>query len=260
MLILSRREGEKIVFPALGIVLELQKIKGSTARLGIKAPAEIKILRDELAPDAVGAPHAPPQQRKLSHAARNHLHTALLALQLSRRQLERGMTLEAEASFARGLAALEQLEAEAEAARPASPKPAAVSPRCRALLVEDDPNQSELLAGFLRMNGFDVATSDDGARALDYLASHAQPDMVLLDMFMPRCDGPTTVSAIRSNPAFAGIKVFAISGTSPSELGVSTGPSGVNRWFAKPVNPEKLVQELVREVELPPHVGVAAGR
>jgi len=99
------------------------------------------------------------------------------------------------------------------------------------------------------MNGFEVATSGDGARALDYLASHDQPDMVLLDMFMPRCDGPTTVNAIRSNPAFSGIKVFAISGTSPSQLGVSTGPRGIDRWFAKPVNPERLVRELVREVE-----------
>lgn len=258
MLILSRREGEKIVFPALGIVLELQRIKGSTARLGIKAPAEIKILRDELAADEAGVAKALPQQGGLSHSARNHLHAALLALQLSRRQIKRGMVNDAQISFDRGLAALEQLEA--EVARPVEPKPLAVPPRCRALVVEDDPNQCELLAGFLRMNGFEVATSGDGARALDYLASHDQPDMVLLDMFMPRCDGPTTVSAIRSNPAFSGIKVFAISGTSPSQLGVSTGPRGIDRWFAKPVNPERLVRELVREVEQTQQSGVGSDR
>lgn len=258
MLILSRREGEKIVFPALGIVLELQRIKGNTARLGIKAPAEIKILRDELAADEAGAGRALPQQSRLSHSARNHLHAALLALQLSRRQMERGMVNDAQISFDRGLAALEQLEA--EAARPVEPKPPANSPRCRALVVEDDPNQCELLAGFLRLSGFEVATSGDGARALDYLASHDQPDMVLLDMFMPRCDGPTTVNAIRSNPAFSGIKVFAISGTSPSQLGVSTGPRGIDRWFAKPVDPERLVRELVREVGQTQQSAAGSGR
>ena len=118
----------------------------------------------------------------------------------------------------------------------------------RALLVEDDANESELLAGFLRLSGFSVDTAADGCDALDYLAQHDQPDVVLLDMQMPRCDGRSTISAIRDNPQFQGLRVFAVSGKVPAELGVTVGPQGVDRWFRKPLNPQSLVRELKRDL------------
>lgn len=48
MLVLSRRKNEEIIFPDLGITVEVVHVKGSTVRLGIKAPKEIRILRGEL--------------------------------------------------------------------------------------------------------------------------------------------------------------------------------------------------------------------
>ncbi len=48
MLVLSRRESEKIVVPELGIILEVLSIKGNVVRLGIEAPPEIRILRSEV--------------------------------------------------------------------------------------------------------------------------------------------------------------------------------------------------------------------
>jgi CheY-like chemotaxis protein len=113
-------------------------------------------------------------------------------------------------------------------------------PPIRALLVEDDPNERELLAGLLGMNGCECATAADGVEALDYLASHERPDVVLLDMMMPRCDGPSTLRAIRSQPQLADLKVFCVSGTPPQDLGVSTGPGGVDGWYPKPLNPRTL--------------------
>jgi carbon storage regulator CsrA len=49
MLVLSRKETEVVVFPTLGITIELLKISGGKARLGIQAPAEIPIHRLEVA-------------------------------------------------------------------------------------------------------------------------------------------------------------------------------------------------------------------
>src|SRR5262249_53908914 len=118
----------------------------------------------------------------------------------------------------------------------------------KALLVEDDANQRELLAGFLRMSGIDVATAGDGCAALDYLHSHPCPDLVLLDMGLPRCDGPTAVRLIRSEAAYRDLKIFAVTGASPDELGVETGPAGINRWFRKPLDPTALLQELRQEM------------
>lgn len=48
MLVLSRRESEKIFFPDLGISLEIVRVKGNTVRVGINAPQEVRVLRGEL--------------------------------------------------------------------------------------------------------------------------------------------------------------------------------------------------------------------
>jgi CheY-like chemotaxis protein len=80
--------------------------------------------------------------------------------------------------------------------------------------------------------------------ALDYLRTSARPDVLLLDMIMPRCDGPTTLRAIRRDPAYAGLKVFGMSGHSPERFGLDKGPVGVDRWFRKPVDPEAILHDL----------------
>jgi DNA-binding response OmpR family regulator len=62
----------------------------------------------------------------------------------------------------------------------------------------------------------------------------------LLDMALPRIDGPSMVCAIRRDPAEAGLKIFASSGFGPSRFAVDTGPGGSDRWFHQPLNPEVL--------------------
>jgi CheY-like chemotaxis protein len=67
-------------------------------------------------------------------------------------------------------------------------------------------------------------------------------------MFMPRCDGPTTIRAIRSNPSYETLKIFAVSGYPPDQFGLSPTSGGFNRWFQKPLDPEILLKELNREL------------
>ncbi len=258
MLVLSRREGERIVFPTIGVTLEVLRLKGNTARLGIDAPRSIAVLRDELSSHApaVAEAAAPPREAappRLSHRVRNQLHAATLALHLFKRQLEKGMVDDAEASFRKVLEQFEAIEQQAaqkaEAQKPAGPR--------TTLVVDDDANESELLAGYLRMSGFEVATAGDGADALDYLARNDCPDLMLLDMIMPRFDGPATIRAVRENPDFRAMKVFAISGSTAASAGVPEGPRGVDRWFRKPLNPEYLVREIAREFD-PAECGTAS--
>jgi len=119
----------------------------------------------------------------------------------------------------------------------------------RALLVEDNSNESELLAGYLRLTGYEVDTAADGLQALIYLSRHLPPDVVLIDMHMPEMDGPETVRSIRGNPDLSSVKVFAVTGKTPAEAGLEIGAAGVDRWFQKPVNPERLVHELNGELK-----------
>jgi len=108
------------------------------------------------------------------------------------------------------------------------------------------------MAGFLRLSGLEVDTAGDGCDALDYLKTRGRPDVVLLDMGLPRCDGATAVREIRRNPALAGLKIFAISGSLPEDYNVAQGPGGVDRWFQKPINPEEFLQQLNRELAATP--------
>lgn len=248
MLVLSRREDDKIVFPNLGITVEVLRIAGRSVRLGITAPSHVRVLRHELAGDeaegldSVVAAVTP--GRISDHQLRNRLNRATLGLSLVQQYLEKGRAAAADVELEKVLAVFQSLE---EDLSPIA-REAAESGH-RALLVEDDANESELLAGFLRLSGFAVDRAFDGSDALEYLAEKGQPDVVLLDMQMPRCDGPMTIQAIRTNPSYAGLRVYAVSGQVADEAGVTIGPSGVNRWFRKPLNPQSLVTELRRELQ-----------
>ncbi len=251
MLVLSRRENDKIVFPNLGITVEVLRIAGRSVRLGVEAPPQVRVLRHELADRMAGDVESASQladsraEPQISnHDLRNRLNTASLGLSLVQRYLELGRTAAADQALEKVLAEFQLLE-NALTARSSN------APRVlKALLVEDDANESQLLAGYLRLSGFRVDSAADGQDALEYLAENAQPDVVLLDMQMPRCDGPTTIQAIRGNPAYAGLRVFGVSGNVPTDVGVTIGPDGVDRWFRKPLNPQSLVQELHRDLQL----------
>ena len=117
----------------------------------------------------------------------------------------------------------------------------------RILLVDDQPANLRVVTTLLKRQGYEVATATDGKSALEE-CHRFRPDLILLDMIMPRFDGRATISAIRRNPHLADLKVFAISGTAPSAFGIPTGPQGIDRWFPKPVNPEELVREITREL------------
>jgi CheY-like chemotaxis protein len=206
----------------------------------------VRVLRHELAQEADLELLAMPEAPQMSHhRLRNRLNKATIGLALVQKQLELGRSSDADATLERVLAEFQSLEDDLSAVSSAGERG-----ERRALLVEDDANERELLAGFLQLSGFQVHRVADGCDALDYLAEHEQPDVVLLDMQMPRCDGPTTIHRIRQNPAYAGLRVFAVSGKIPADMGVSVGPAGVDRWFRKPLNPQALVQEIQRDLQL----------
>jgi CheY-like chemotaxis protein len=75
------------------------------------------------------------------------------------------------------------------------------------------------------------------------------PDVVLLDMTLPHAEGPTTVRAIRRDPAWARTKIFAVTGQAPECIDLGNGRDGIDRWFRKPINPELLLRDLQDALE-----------
>jgi len=245
MLVLTRRPHQSVVFPTLGISVRIVRVAGQTVRLGVEAPRAIPVLRDEL-----GCPAAPETvetavgvlDRKSRHHLLGRLNTASIALYLAQQQLGRGLTEAAEGTLDKSLAELAGIESELAPIR--QPTPPRLPRRIQALLVEDNPNESTLLGSYLRLGGVDVAQAGDGQEALDYLATHDRPDAVLLDMALPRRNGPSVVAALRSDPNYTGLKVYAVTGSRPEDVGLAVGPSGVDGWFTKPLNPARLVEAL----------------
>jgi carbon storage regulator CsrA len=253
MLVLSRGRNDKVVFPTLGISVEILRVAGNKVRLGIEAPHEVPVHRHEVneriesggESETIKFPMpAMSAQRRLNHAMRNRLNTAALGLHLLHKNIETGDLTDAEATIFKIFNELKALENEIEA--PSQPKPKVTAlgdAHRRALVVDDDDTVRELLAGYLQASGFDVDTAADGLQAMVRLTEHHH-DVVLLDMLMPRFDGKKTIAAIRNNPDYRDLKLFAVSGTKPEDMNVAVGPKGVDRWFTKPLNPKVLVEAM----------------
>jgi carbon storage regulator CsrA len=248
MLVLSRRLSQKIVFPAIRTTIQVVAVKPGVVRLGIDAPEDIGVFREELlkrndfqVEGHVNQTLSDSMAKELMHLLNNRLNASTVGLALLRRQLERGRIGEMVDTLDKIEGNLKTVQQRVE--RLGEQRPPHF-PRRRALLVEDDRNECELLAGFLRLAGLEVHTAGDGAAALDYLNHQGKPDVVLLDMILPRCDGPTTVRAIRRNPNYAGLRIFGVTGAPVEQFGLDRGPNGIDVWMRKPLNPELLLREL----------------
>ncbi len=245
MLVLSRGQQEKIVFPRLAVSIEVLQIARNRVRLGVKAPKDISVLREELIPegmsedgDGLAAPRA-----KLSHDLRNRLHTAHLALRLAQRLLSLDQQEEAESTLERALQEFSAVEQRLNEEFPRG------NPQRRALVVDDNANEGQLLAAYLRACGYQVETAADGCDAMRKLEASAGLDVLLLDMAMPRCDGPSMLRNMRGDARFDGLTIFAVTGSAPERFTSQRSCSRVNRWFQKPVDAETLVREMNRVLQ-----------
>lgn len=109
----------------------------------------------------------------------------------------------------------------------------------RILIVEDEEGIRESLEEFFQDEGFDVTTASDGAQALDTLASAPLPDVMLLDLRMPKLDGSDVYEQMQHNPRLARVPVI-VSTSDPS-----SAPSGV-LIMKKPINLERLLSAVMQ--------------
>ncbi len=122
MLVLTRRENEKILLPDVGVTVELMAVTGNRARLGISAPDNIRILREEVAASQDAIKHAMargPVSREFAHALRNRLNAAILGAETVRLQVEAGHLAETSATLDRIVAELRAMASMLQGKSPA---------------------------------------------------------------------------------------------------------------------------------------------
>jgi CheY-like chemotaxis protein len=110
----------------------------------------------------------------------------------------------------------------------------------RVLVVDDSDEVRDLIRVNLELEGYDVRTCDDGAQALAELGSWL-PDVVTLDVVMPRMDGFATLAAIRADPRTAGLPVVLVTGRAQAADREQGTALGADAFLSKPFEPADLV-------------------
>ncbi len=114
-------------------------------------------------------------------------------------------------------------------------------PAPRVLLAEDNPISRRLVIDYLTHKGFSVTGAADGEDALAQLRS-TPPDVLILDIQMPRLDGFAVLNAIRADtdPRVRAIPVIALTGMAMQGDEAMCMAAGANAYCSKPVRLDKL--------------------
>jgi CheY-like chemotaxis protein len=109
------------------------------------------------------------------------------------------------------------------------------------LIAEDDPSIRKLVVGCLARRGHEVVEAADGIQACT-VAETLKPDLILLDLLLPRRDGYTVLLFLRSRPETRTVPVLLLSGEPPEEQGEVARALGADGYLAKPFTPTSLTE------------------
>ena len=110
----------------------------------------------------------------------------------------------------------------------------------RVLVVDDNKVIRQLIRVNLELEGLEVVTAADGAECLD-IVHQVRPDVVTLDVVMPRLDGLRTAARLRSDPRTRDLPLAIVSACTSYEVETGLGV-GVDAFLAKPFEPAELVR------------------
>jgi DNA-binding response OmpR family regulator len=113
------------------------------------------------------------------------------------------------------------------------------------LVIEDDPSVRMLLDKSLRSRGYEVVTCDDGLAGLAML-EQIQPDLIIVDIMMPRLDGMTFVKAIKGNQATKPIPVIFLTSNNDPKTMIAGINLGAKHYVTKPFQMDQLLGKVAK--------------
>ncbi len=123
----------------------------------------------------------------------------------------------------------------------------------RVMVVDDDPDILDALTTILSTQPYAIEKARDGVECMDKVRQQA-PDLIVLDLLMPRKDGFAVVRELRENPRFAGIPVLILTSVredaSRRRYELETGLAmDVQDYVEKPVSPQDLLDRVKNLLE-----------
>ena len=125
--------------------------------------------------------------------------------------------------------------------------PAPEQRAARIVIADDDRDAASTLSSLLELMGHEAYTTHDGESALA-VADEVRPDLVILDIQMPKVDGYAVARTLRERPWAADCVLYALTGWGePKDPGRARG-ARFDRYFVKPVDIDAMISELVRDL------------
>lgn len=119
------------------------------------------------------------------------------------------------------------------------------------LIADDRPSSRELLRVILERAGYDIIEAQDGEAALAEIRSR-QPDLVLLDLQMPKLDGYGVLQAVRQDASLAQLPVVALTASAMRGDRERILEAGFTDYLAKPAGPDLLRDTVARLLQQVP--------
>jgi DNA-binding response OmpR family regulator len=116
----------------------------------------------------------------------------------------------------------------------------------RILVVDDEPNIVVAIEFLMQQQGFETETASDGQEALAK-ARQFRPDLIVLDVMMPKADGFEVAHAVRHEPALEGVKIVFLTAKGTSRDKVNGYDAGGDVYLTKPFDNDELL-EIVSEM------------
>jgi CheY-like chemotaxis protein len=117
------------------------------------------------------------------------------------------------------------------------------APRARILVVDDEPDNRELLQIVLKWDGFDIQLASSGGEALTSIAEQP-PDLILLDLMMPGLDGCQVTVELKRNPTTRHIPVMIISAMNDRATRERVLDAGAEAFITKPIDRSELCEQV----------------
>ena len=111
------------------------------------------------------------------------------------------------------------------------------------LIIEDDPDILEFVSFNLRKEGYEVFVAKDGVKGVQ-MCIQVHPDLVLLDVMMPRMDGVEVCELIRSNPTISNTIVAMLSARGEDYSQLAAFDAGADAYITKPIRPKLLLSKV----------------
>ena len=113
----------------------------------------------------------------------------------------------------------------------------------RILIVDDESDVLEFLSYNLKMEGFQVATANDGREGIQQ-ALKFNPHLIILDVMMPRMDGIETCSEIKQMPELSNVLILFLTARGEDYSQIAGFEAGADDYVTKPVKPKVLVSRI----------------